>query len=59
MSSYKIFNKYICSCGMPFENQRLLNSHYQRKPSHRPANEDIVMEDAANRASNGEPRKFI
>ncbi|KAI8079549.1 uncharacterized protein B0P05DRAFT_571478 [Gilbertella persicaria] len=46
MPTPKVYNKYTCSCGLPFSNLRLLNSHYQRYESHRKADIDIVMEEA-------------
>lgn len=59
MSTYKIFNKYVCICGMPSPNQRLMKSHLQRNPSHRLIAEDVIMEETSNPVTGEVPCKYI
>ena len=45
MPTPNVYNKYTCSCGLPFSSLRLLNSHYQRFENHKNMNRDIVMQE--------------
>lgn len=53
-----IYNKHICSCGIPFSSYRLLNSHYQKFQNHRMVDTDIVMEEAEDSTSSDDIRKL-